>query len=69
MKNPTDHSTRVRTGREEQTRDYATIPAAQVQYGFDQWGADVEVDGDELAHLRAAAAVDEPADPEVGDVR
>lgn len=27
MKNPADHSTRVRTGREEQTRDYATRPA------------------------------------------
>lgn len=57
MNKPTSaQDTRVRNAREEQTRDYATMPAAQIQYGHDQWQAVVEVDGDELARLRRGYA-------------
>ena len=65
MKNSSgSQDTRVRNGREEQTRDYAPMPVAQIQYGHDQWDADVEVDGDELARIRAVEAVD-PDDQDV----
>lgn len=57
MKNSSaSQDTRVRNGREAQTRDYATMPAAQIQYGHDQWRAVVEVDGDEIARLRRGYA-------------
>ena len=52
MNKTTDQSTRVRNAREEQTLDYAPMPVAQIQHGYDRWDAFVEVDADELARLR-----------------
>lgn len=60
MSETTDQSTRVRTAREEQTRDYASMPTAQIAHGFDGWDAAVEVDADELARLRAEEAPGSP---------
>ena len=48
--------TRVPTAREQMVRDYAPMTAAQIQHGFERWGADVEVDGDELARIRLSTA-------------
>lgn len=55
--NLTPQDTRELNARQQMVHDYADMPAAQIQYGYDQWDDDVPVDGDELARLRAEKSV------------
>lgn len=45
--------TRQRNARQQLVHDYAEMPARQIDYGHGKWDETVEVDGDELARIRA----------------
>lgn len=62
MNKTTAQSTRVRNAREEQTRDYADMPVAQLDHAYRNWGAEVEVDGDERARLAVTTVLEDPRD-------